>query len=159
MECGLQAKQRMTNLVIGEGVTAIGNNAFSGCTNLATLQLPASLKTIGERAFYNCLDLTSIYNYRPNPCLIETNTFEKVNTFDCTLYVLAESVDKYNSEASGWKIFYEIKPIGATQIDTDDEVTAEPTDNSPCYSRTAAPFKVQLSFLYLFLFFPAVAFR
>lgn len=131
MECGIEAKQNMINLVINEGVTAIGANAFSGCANLATVQLPASLKTIGERAFYNCLDLTAIYNYRPNPCLIETNTFEKVNTFDCTLYVLADSENKYSSEASGWKIFYEIKTIGASETTTTgNEVTVNPNDNT-----------------------------
>ena len=129
MECGVEAKQNMTNLIIDEGVTSIGERAFSDCSNLSTVQLPTSLKIIGERAFSNCLDLTSIYNYRENPCLLETSTFEKVNTFDCKLYVLANSVSKYRSEASGWKIFYEILPIGATETTVGDDVIAEPQDN------------------------------
>ena len=131
MECGLVAKQEMTKLVINEGVTAIGNEAFCNCANLTTMQLPTTLKTIGERAFYNCLDLVAIYNYRVNPCLIETNTFERVNTFDCVLYVLASSIAKYKSDASGWKIFYDIKPIDATTVDNQvTDVTVVPSDNN-----------------------------
>ena len=38
-------------LVISEGITEIGKNAFSGLANLSYLNIPKSLKTIGEAAF------------------------------------------------------------------------------------------------------------
>ncbi len=150
MECGVVAKQEMTKLVINEGVTAIGNEAFSNCENLTTMQLPTTLKTIGERAFYNCLDLVAIYNYRVNPCLIKSNTFENVNTFDCVLYVLASSIAKYSSEASGWKIFFDIKPIDATTVDNQvTDVTVVPSDNNAIVtwpvSATAETYTLQIT--------------
>lgn len=43
--------------VIGEGVTSIGKNAFSGNQTLLEVQLPSSLTQIGNRAFYKCVNL------------------------------------------------------------------------------------------------------
>lgn len=39
-------------VIIGEGITAIGKNAFYSCTNLRSVQLPSTLKEIGESAFH-----------------------------------------------------------------------------------------------------------
>jgi hypothetical protein len=41
-------------------VTTIDNSAFSNCTQLASVSLPASLTSIGSNAFYYCSALTSI---------------------------------------------------------------------------------------------------
>ena len=42
------------------GLTSIGNSAFSGCTNLASLVVPNSVKSIGSSAFEGCVRLTSV---------------------------------------------------------------------------------------------------
>lgn len=47
-------------VVIGEGVTGIADMAFSSCTNLASVQLPATLKTIGDGAFDCCSKLKAV---------------------------------------------------------------------------------------------------
>ena len=47
-------------VVIGEGVTRIGNSAFDGCTALSSIAIPNSVTSIGEDAFSNCTSLTSI---------------------------------------------------------------------------------------------------
>lgn len=44
----------------GHPVTAIGKNAFAGCTELETVTLPASVKIIGNSAFKDCSGLVSI---------------------------------------------------------------------------------------------------
>lgn len=41
-------------------VTAIGNSAFSGGTNLTSVTIPNSVKKIGIHAFYGCTGLTSV---------------------------------------------------------------------------------------------------
>ena len=39
---------------------SIGNDCFSGCTSLASIELPSTLTSIGSSCFYGCKSLTSI---------------------------------------------------------------------------------------------------
>ena len=48
------------NLVIPDGVTEIGYNAFEDCKSLASVTIPASVTEIGEDAFSRCTNLTSV---------------------------------------------------------------------------------------------------
>ena len=48
------------SVVISRGVTEIGNDAFSDCTNLTSVTIPDSVSTIGNGAFQCCTRLTSI---------------------------------------------------------------------------------------------------
>lgn len=45
-------------VVIEEGVTSIGNNAFVACSNLKKVTMPNSITRIGDHAFENCFNLT-----------------------------------------------------------------------------------------------------
>lgn len=48
-------------VVIQDGVTHIGDNAFSGCTNLQTVVMEGTSElSIGRRAFYKCIQLVSV---------------------------------------------------------------------------------------------------
>ncbi len=48
------------DLVIPDGVTAIGKGAFVECRTLVSVTLPDSLQSIGERAFEGCASLSEI---------------------------------------------------------------------------------------------------
>ena len=50
----------VTDLVIPDSVTSIGNFAFCGCTGLTSIMIPESVTSIGNYAFYGCSGLTSI---------------------------------------------------------------------------------------------------
>ena len=52
--------QEITTLEIPTSVTSIGNNAFYGCSGLTTLNLPSNVTSIGDRAFGGCSNLTSV---------------------------------------------------------------------------------------------------
>ncbi len=47
-------------VTIPDGVTAIGDGAFAGCTLLTSIVIPDSVTSIGNRAFFSCTGLTSI---------------------------------------------------------------------------------------------------
>ena len=49
-----------TNVVIEDGLTSIGNNAFRDCSSLESITIPDSVTSIGNYAFYSCKALQSI---------------------------------------------------------------------------------------------------
>lgn len=55
--CNINSLVRVT---IPEGVTAIGDDAFSWCENLESVVLPESVTSIGKSAFYGCKNLKNI---------------------------------------------------------------------------------------------------
>ena len=50
----------LKSITIGEGVTAINNNAFKDCTSLESIEIPDGVTSIGELAFEDCESLESI---------------------------------------------------------------------------------------------------
>ena len=60
--------QTLTSVIFEENsnVTSIGENAFSFCTNLSSINIPNSVTSIGEATFYFCSNLSSV------TCLGET---------------------------------------------------------------------------------------
>ena len=49
----------VTEIVIPDGITSIGNYAFYNCTSLTSADIPTGVTSIGNYAFYNCASLTS----------------------------------------------------------------------------------------------------
>ena len=47
-------------VVIEDGITSIGNDAFSVCTGLTSITIPDSVTSIGNSAFSDCISLTGI---------------------------------------------------------------------------------------------------
>ena len=43
------------SLVISDGIEAIHNRAFAGCTNLRAVAIPKSVKNIGDNSFAYCI--------------------------------------------------------------------------------------------------------
>ena len=149
MQFGVEAPTEMEELVIGNSVTAIGANAFAGISTLKKVSIGESVKTIGEQAFYNCLNLETIFNYRPTPTNTYSNAFDGVDKFECTLYVLPNSIDMYKA-AAVWRDFYYTYAIGAEEATvTTNDVQVEPQDNAATLtwptSNNAASYTIQIT--------------
>ena len=113
----------LESVTIPPSVTSIGNDAFDWCEALESVTIGEGVTSIGKSAFFSCENLKSVTAYNPTPVnIIITDeweevyfAFEYVNCANCTLYVPAESVEKYKA-AEGWKEFGTILPIGASAI-------------------------------------------
>ena len=69
----------LAEITIPAGVTSIDNYAFSGCRNLVAVSVPESVKSIGVYAFQNCNSLTAI-TIPEGVMSIGNNTFENCNS-------------------------------------------------------------------------------
>ena len=54
-------EERITELVIPDGVRTIGNYAFKGATNLVSVSFPASVTSVGNAAFNGCGNLKKVF--------------------------------------------------------------------------------------------------
>lgn len=116
-------------------VTSVGDNAFRGCTSLASITLPSSVTSIGEYAFYDCENLTKVvlpssiesigayafsgatrnikdlYTFAMQPAHLFASTFYTSLYSNATLYVPYNSAALYKS-ADYWKDFADIDELG-----------------------------------------------
>ena len=86
----------ITNLIIPEGVTSIGNYAFSSCSGLTSINIPNSVKSIGQYAFNKCSSLESIV-IGDGVSTIYSQTFNYCNKIkSITLGSQINSIGDYN---------------------------------------------------------------
>ncbi|MBR2381800.1 MAG: leucine-rich repeat domain-containing protein [Clostridia bacterium] len=104
----------VTNLVIPDSTTSIGNYAFYSCKSLASITIPDSVTYIGDYAFYWCNLLTSVAI--PNSVTsIGDSAFESCTSL--TSVTIPDSVTNIGEEA-----FHSCKSL--TSITIPDSVTS-----------------------------------
>ena len=54
------SRSSITKVVVEQGITSIGDYAFSYCRSLTSVTIPSSVTSIGSGAFYNCSSLSSV---------------------------------------------------------------------------------------------------
>ncbi len=94
----------LTSVTIPNSVTTIGNSAFYKCTNLQKVNIGNSVKTIGEFAFNKCTNITQISSEAVVPPTCESGVFFYINTSKCKLIVPKNSLDAYK-QAYQWEDF------------------------------------------------------
>ena len=86
--------EEIQEIVIGEGITEIGDSAFSRYENLQVVTLPEGLETIGSYAFRDCEKLGNI-DFPGSVTAIETGAFYACTSLtEVDLPVLLESLGR-----------------------------------------------------------------
>ena len=97
-------RSSLTSVTIPNSVTTIGSEAFIGCTNLQKVYIGDSVKAIGEYAFNNCTSITQISSETVVPPTCFFDVFANINKSKCKLIVPKNSLDAYK-QAPQWRDF------------------------------------------------------
>lgn len=96
----------LTSITIPESVTLIGENAFYGCTGLTSITIPESVTAIGENVFFGCTNLKMIYGLKDS----YAETYAKDNNIP---FLELSSLLRNNSELAGEITLGELLTVNA----------------------------------------------
>ncbi len=96
----LSSRESVTKVVIENGVTSIGSNAFNYCTNLVSIDIPHSVTSIGDYAFHDCNSLRCVTCWAVSVPTLSPDVFAN-NVSGRIIYVLPDLVDTYKA-ATNW---------------------------------------------------------
>ena len=152
-----QLKQKITSVVIPDGVETIGSKVFSSCDGIEKIKLPGTLKSIGNRAFSNCKglkeivlperletlgenpfalcdNLTDVSFSNPNP-IFEVRDGALINKEEARLVAFLHQTDNGSYEIPGdirivgSSAFVECKELTAVKLPDELEVVEESAFN------------------------------
>ena len=107
----------ITDLVIPNNTTSVGNYTFSRCSSLASVIIPNSITSIGNYAFQNCSGLKYVIASPDVPPTIGDKTFSNINTN--TLFYVANL--KAFQEAQYWS---KLNLLAFINVDTSEKSTS-----------------------------------
>ena len=114
----------ITHLNIPSSVTSIGNYAFYSCKGLTSLTIHDGVTSIGAGAFIGCTGLTGMHVDASEPPTAYSATFNNVPTA-IPIYVPIGSVPSYKA-ATGWSRFTNYKGVASP----DDLIATVPYEQS-----------------------------
>ncbi len=119
----------VTKIDLPGTITSIGESAFANCSKLGSVYLPATLATISENAFAGCRRLYDIYCYAIEPPIADNGSFANYNV---NLYVPCDNLRDYQMDAVFGSFKY-IQCMGAENTNTSDSITITPSSNDAVF--------------------------
>jgi hypothetical protein len=120
---------KVGSYAIPASVATIGKRAFYSCRSLTSVVIPNSVATIGEGAFASCSSLTSVTNLSTTPQGITGDVFAGTDLSKVALYVPAGSVGAYRA-APIWQDF------GLVGAYDDENIQVDPSSDAVTISWT-----------------------
>lgn len=90
----------INNIVIEEGISAIGNYLFRDCTNVLSIELPQSVNSVGINSFSRCKNLTEL-TFTNSLTNIGKNAFAATNISFINFYGTENEWDSRYGEVFG----------------------------------------------------------
>ena len=97
----------LTSITIGEHVASIGASAFRGCSNVTSIVIGEDVTYIGGWAFNGCSKVTSVTSYPRKVPATGRDLFDNTLLENANLYVAGAAFDDYNN-TEPWNNFKEI---------------------------------------------------
>ena len=97
----------LTSITIGEHVASIGASAFRGCSNVTSIVIGEDVTYIGGWAFNGCSKVTSVTSYPRKVPSTGSDLFDNTLLENANLYVAGAAFDDYNN-TEPWNNFKEI---------------------------------------------------
>ena len=113
--------EEVKELVVPDGVTAIGSYAFEGCKELTKVTLAKSLTSIGYSAFSGCQNITEVNSPIEEPFEIDGSCFDYNVYNNATLNVPSGMRSKYR-ETYSWSEFTTIWDGTLEPVEGNDDV-------------------------------------
>ncbi len=116
-------KGKNSVLEIGENVNEINGNIFENDTFIEIVYVPATVRKIGDKAFYGADKLTKVFFKGTTVPSIASTTFEvgRINSAGLEIYVPASAQSNYNG-AENWS---NVKPLSDSGIEHIKNVVSE----------------------------------
>jgi len=111
----------LERVVIGDSLHAISNAAFADCSKLTDVSIGSGLDTIYTSAFNGCRQIATITCTSIVPPFITATGFDEKCYANATLYVPMSAIGRYRS-AREWKKFKHIVGVMNPDINGDKEV-------------------------------------
>lgn len=86
-------------IVFPEGLVLIKSEAFQHHSNIESLDFPATLQTIQDKAFMNCYGISGIICRSSEPPIVQTGAFNGVGKDNFTVEVPSKAVNRYATDA------------------------------------------------------------
>lgn len=96
-------------LTLPRNTKRVGNFAFMQCHDMKAVVFPSGIESIGQRAFYQCINLAQLTSYALLPPTVEADAFMGIR-YSAVVNVPCVSVERYR-EAEGWGKLKNMNPM------------------------------------------------